>query len=259
MPSFPSTAFPEATISSACGNTLCSTVLTRSANVSSVSDGWTGTDSCSKMAPLSTSSWKKHRKRSLTHCHLAMDANNLELTLVHIMAWYQQATSHYLSQCWHKFMSLYGVTRPQCVNPLGCSLLHKFDHYQGWWHSQYIGMRVSFSKKSRNLWSWYNFTIFLFKMWKLCIIRNDFSIFHALHIRKSGKIQKTLMPEDKQVIIFHNKVYHPPTLSQFQEIKENTLKQFSVFRVNPLRAKFFRGNMNIYLHLCHFSTLIRRR
>ena len=29
---------------------------------------------------------------------------------------------------------------------------------------------------------------------------------------------------------------------------------------NPLRAKFFRGNINIYLYfVCHFSTLIRRR
>ena len=28
------------------------------------------------------------------------------LTLVQVMAWYQQATSHYLSQCWHRFMSL---------------------------------------------------------------------------------------------------------------------------------------------------------
>ena len=26
--------------------------------------------------------------------------------------------------------------------------------------------------------------------------------------------------------------------------------------VNPLRANFFRGNINIYLHLCHYSTLI---
>ena len=34
-------------------------------------------------------------------------------TLVQVMAWCRQATSHYLSQCWPRFMSLYGVTRPQ--------------------------------------------------------------------------------------------------------------------------------------------------
>ena len=32
------------------------------------------------------------------------------------MAWCRQATSHYLSQCWLRSMSPYGVTRPQLVN-----------------------------------------------------------------------------------------------------------------------------------------------
>ena len=31
------------------------------------------------------------------------------------MAWCRQATSHYLSQCWHRSMPPYGVTRPQWV------------------------------------------------------------------------------------------------------------------------------------------------
>ena len=34
-------------------------------------------------------------------------------TLVQVMAWCCQTTSHYLSQCWHRSMSPYGVTRPQ--------------------------------------------------------------------------------------------------------------------------------------------------
>ena len=37
-------------------------------------------------------------------------------TLVQVMAWCHQATSHYLSQCWPRSMSPYGVTRPQWVN-----------------------------------------------------------------------------------------------------------------------------------------------
>ena len=37
-------------------------------------------------------------------------------TLVQVMAWCRQATSHYLSQCWPKSLSPYGVTRPQWVN-----------------------------------------------------------------------------------------------------------------------------------------------
>ena len=39
-------------------------------------------------------------------------------TLVHVMAWCRQETSHYLSQCWPSSMSPYGVTRPQWVKDL---------------------------------------------------------------------------------------------------------------------------------------------
>ena len=37
-------------------------------------------------------------------------------TLVQVMAWCRQATSHYLSQCWHRSLSPYGVTRPEWVS-----------------------------------------------------------------------------------------------------------------------------------------------
>ena len=36
--------------------------------------------------------------------------------MVQVMAWCHQATSHYLSQCWPRSMSPYGVTRTQWVN-----------------------------------------------------------------------------------------------------------------------------------------------
>ena len=36
-------------------------------------------------------------------------------TLVQVMAWCRQATSHYLSQCWLSSFLPYGVTRPQWV------------------------------------------------------------------------------------------------------------------------------------------------
>ena len=39
-------------------------------------------------------------------------------TLVQIMAWCRQASSHYLSQCWPRSMSPYGVTRPQWIHSL---------------------------------------------------------------------------------------------------------------------------------------------
>ena len=37
-------------------------------------------------------------------------------TMVQVMAWCHQATSHYQSQCWPRFMSPHGITRPPWVN-----------------------------------------------------------------------------------------------------------------------------------------------
>ena len=42
-------------------------------------------------------------------------------TLVQEMAWRSQATSHYLSQCWPRSLSPYGVTRPQWVKMIETS------------------------------------------------------------------------------------------------------------------------------------------
>ena len=36
-------------------------------------------------------------------------------TLVQVMAWCRQATSHYLNQCWPRSPTPYGITRPQWV------------------------------------------------------------------------------------------------------------------------------------------------
>ena len=42
-----------------------------------------------------------------------LDLTDEKSTLVQVMAWCRQATSHYLSRCWPRFMSPYGVIRPQ--------------------------------------------------------------------------------------------------------------------------------------------------
>ena len=39
-------------------------------------------------------------------------------TLVQVMAWCRQATSHYLNQCWLRSPTPYGVTRPQWVEQI---------------------------------------------------------------------------------------------------------------------------------------------
>ena len=47
---------------------------------------------------------------------MSLDFTNDQSTLVQVMAWCRQATSYYLSRCWPRSLSPYGVTRPQWVN-----------------------------------------------------------------------------------------------------------------------------------------------
>ena len=49
---------------------------------------------------------------------MPQDLTDDKSTLVQVMAWCRQATSHYLSQCWPRSLSPYGITRPQWVNVL---------------------------------------------------------------------------------------------------------------------------------------------
>ena len=57
---------------------------------------------------------------------MPQDLTDDKSTLVQVMAWCRQATSHYLSQCWPRSLSPYGVTRPQWV---------KVSHIMSqWWH-----------------------------------------------------------------------------------------------------------------------------
>ena len=43
---------------------------------------------------------------------LVRNLSGVKSTLVLVMAWCRQATSHYLSQCWRRSLSSYTVTRP---------------------------------------------------------------------------------------------------------------------------------------------------
>ena len=47
---------------------------------------------------------------------MSMELTDDKSTLVQVMAWCHQAPSHYLSQCWPRSTSPYGVARPQWVN-----------------------------------------------------------------------------------------------------------------------------------------------
>ena len=87
-------------------------------------------------------------------CEIALRWMPLNLTddkstLVQVMAWCRQATSHYLSQCWPRSMSPYAITRPQWVKYLlgltHCDLVTPYrdtnlkQHWLrywliAWWH-----------------------------------------------------------------------------------------------------------------------------
>ena len=47
---------------------------------------------------------------------MSLDFTDDQSTFVQVMTWCHQATSHYLSQCWPRSLSPYGVTRPQWAN-----------------------------------------------------------------------------------------------------------------------------------------------
>ena len=60
---------------------------------------------------------------------MSLDLTEDKSTLVQVMAWCRQATSHYLSQCWPRSVS-YGVIRPQWVNSL--ALDDAIQHHRTW-------------------------------------------------------------------------------------------------------------------------------
>ena len=66
---------------------------------------------------------------------MPMDLTDYKSTLVQVMAWCRQATSHYLSQCLSRSLSLYGVSRPQWVNKSAC--LGKCKLFALLWKSSY--------------------------------------------------------------------------------------------------------------------------
>ena len=47
---------------------------------------------------------------------MPQDLTDDKSTLIQVMAWCHQATSHFLNQCWPRSPKPYGVTRPQWVN-----------------------------------------------------------------------------------------------------------------------------------------------
>ena len=60
---------------------------------------------------------------------MSMDLTDDKSTLVQVMKWCRQASSHYLSKCWPRSLSPYSVTRTQWVNG---SVLHALIENTYW-------------------------------------------------------------------------------------------------------------------------------
>ena len=76
---------------------------------------------------------------------MSLDCTDDQSTLVQVMAWCRQATSHYLIHCWPRYMSTYGVTRPLWVNPVNFSIICCFIFQNKTYRisDQSIGFRIS--------------------------------------------------------------------------------------------------------------------
>ena len=83
-----------------------------------------------------------------THCEITLmwipqNLTNKKSTLVQVMAWCCQAPSHYLSQCWCRFMSTFGMNKLQWVHSFKQKGWHLGDstfklYSLEWQHSQNI-------------------------------------------------------------------------------------------------------------------------
>ena len=75
---------------------------------------------------------------------MPQDFTDDKSTLVQVMAWCRQATSHYPNQCWLRSPTPYGVTRPQWVDILLCMC---FDKCYPFVHDIVISTYISLSNQ----------------------------------------------------------------------------------------------------------------
>ena len=77
---------------------------------------------------------------------MSLDLTDDKSTLVQVMAWCRQTTSHYLSQCWPRSMSLNGVTRSPCPQSShSCVVQHATKHFISlqWRHNSHLASRIT--------------------------------------------------------------------------------------------------------------------
>ena len=83
---------------------------------------------------------------------MPQDLNDDKSTLVQVMAWCRQATSHYLSQYWLSLLLTYGIARPQWVK--WCPDSFKSPPYKQL-HGIDCAGKTGFIAPGRGFWSWF--------------------------------------------------------------------------------------------------------
>ena len=100
--------------------------------------------------------------RQIALIWMVLDLTDDKSTLVQVMAWCRQATSHYLSQHWPEFMSSYCITRPLWVM-LWSIILIVFCHinmmiWNNWlpkkfWRKSWMcNLRMLYVTRQKELW-----------------------------------------------------------------------------------------------------------
>ena len=84
------------------------------------------------------------------HRWMPQDTFDDKSSLVQVMAWCHQASRHYVSQCWLRFMLPYGIIRPQWVNTLrlrqnGRHFAAKFSNAFSWMKTYWFWLRFRWS------------------------------------------------------------------------------------------------------------------
>ena len=135
---------------------------------------------------------------------MSLDLTDEKSTLVQVMAWCHQATSHYLSQCWPRSLSPYGVTRPQWLKSSHCNSfedLAPVDFIYGclifkWIAETWLWWHVSSTVNPTMAASWHD----LFNAYLLTLIWGPY--YSPIHVKLFKKKQKK--PHHKYVHVFYD-------------------------------------------------------
>ena len=186
---------------------------------------------------------------------MPLDLTYGKSTLVQVMAWCHQATSHYLSQCWPRSMSPNGITRPHWVKSpcahlsiksvfpvMGISIIKIRQS----WHRLIFVMGIAILKRQYlyiEMAPWWPLLGLLFR----CSI---FKLSHCNSFEDQTSDYKSLFASSSTEL---QRFYH---MMSYQDDSSPTsawqLQAITWTNINPLRAKFFRVNINIYLYFVSF-------